>query len=240
MKKLFLLLLLSFSFSSQSIAEECHCVNDNWGNYGCYTASGNECGSSRGGGSGDKIGPAIGFIIAVFLIYSFVKHSDNNNKEQKKTPRSKSTSNPSQRKFVVNDVKDEVANQKELPNQYNGKWNTYWFDKQIMTRENYIDGLKNGKQTSYYLSGSKESVENYIDGIKNGSSYDWFENGQIKRKRYYINGKQERVGSAWHKNGQKESEEYYVNGIKQKGSNYWDKNGTEQSIARPFDDDIPF
>ena len=143
MKKLLLILLLTISFTGQSNAEECYYIDDNYGNYGYYTESGKECGPSRGGGglgdwSGtDSIGSWLGLILILsfigWIIWGVINEREGEKKETLgKKLGSEASSNKSYRKFVVHDVKEEVASQVKKGNSSFGRKFAYailfiWF-----------------------------------------------------------------------------------------------------------------
>ena len=90
--------------------------------------------------------------------------------------------------------------------------------------------LKGGKLDKewieWYSNGQMMSKKNYIDGIKNGNSVMWYENGQKKYERTYKDGKEDGLWTGWYENGQKKYEGTYKDG-NQISSKCWDEEGNE-------------
>lgn len=83
MFKVFIFVFTIVLSASSSPSEECHCVNDSYGNYGCYTVYGESCGPSRSRkSSGVDIGQMIVAGIFILLGYSYFTNTE---KERQKT-----------------------------------------------------------------------------------------------------------------------------------------------------------
>ena len=55
----------------------------------------------------------------------------------------------------------------------------YYYNGQLETKENYIDGLEDGLWKTYYENGQLKDIGNYIKGREVGIWKYYYDNGQL-------------------------------------------------------------
>ena len=96
----------------------------------------------------------------------------------------------------------------------NGLYQRWYWNGQIKTQVNYVNGKEEGLFQCWYSTGYKFCEVNYVNGNFEGFYKSWHENGRRACQAYYVNGKQEGLSESWYPSGKQEETCYYRNGQK--------------------------
>ena len=66
-----------------------------------------------------------------------------------------------------------------------GPWE-YYFNGNLMDKENYINGKKHGLREKYYSNGKLNYIVNYVNGNFYGLSEDYNYEGNLLRKQFFL------------------------------------------------------
>jgi len=125
---------------------------------------------------------------------------------------------------------------------YKGNVLDFYYDGNIKTKGQYVNGLMSGMWTYYYPNGVIKAKGRFFKGDggdihatsgipQNGRYGEWtiyYLNGNINAKYQYINGEFDQNNLEWYANGQKKYDYSYIKGIKDGGWNAWYKNGQKK------------
>ena len=240
MRKLSLLLLLSFWFVSLSFAHPGRTDSDG----GHYKNSDGSYHYHGGGGLGDwtgteSIGAWLGVLLVVGFIVWFIREYPNSKEQYEKEKQSKLEY---EKKYSnqKNDFKSEIVYEDELNTSSKSKnidsLTLYTLEKGKVE----IKGLENGKSIEYYEDGSKLYEGDWVNGKQEGTSYTYFKNGNQWLQLNYKNGKLDGSLLANYPNGNLKYTKTYVDGILQEeDSIYFGENGNlikEQQELDSFDE----
>lgn len=92
-----------------------------------------------------------------------------------------------------------------FPDNYNGKWETWYASGNKQSKVNIINGKREGQAYAWYESGKKSVTRNFKNNKRNGKEEGWFENGNRQSLYNYKNGISYGVCKQWHENGAIES-----------------------------------
>ena len=107
----------------------------------------------------------------------------------------------------------------------NGIYEEWWENGQIMSRENYKDGVHDGPSKEWYENGKQRFQENYKDGEKDGLQQYWYPNGEPYAKQHWNNGELDGPWEEWSYNGNLISRGNHKNGKKNGVVEEWWENG---------------
>ena len=89
-------------------------------------------------------------------------------------------------------------------------WN-YYNNLQLVSQENYSDGVKNGKSLTFFENGIPASESNWINGLLNGVSRSFYPSGKKKTETMYRQGKRQGLNLVYYESGVTEITGQYNN-----------------------------
>lgn len=115
----------------------------------------------------------------------------------------------------------------------NGNWKYYNSETgNIVSEENYANGIKDGVWIIYYPSGNIVSEVNWQNGLRNGAWKEYFDNGQLKLSATFIDGKMAGSYHTYYLGNKIARKGQYING---KMDGEWigfDENGIKNSYQK--------
>ncbi|MEI6139109.1 MAG: toxin-antitoxin system YwqK family antitoxin [Mariniphaga sp.] len=102
------------------------------------------------------------------------------------------------------------ANGNYLKTAKDSTW-TYFNNKKIVGREEFIKGVKNGRSVTYYEDGQPATESSWVNGVQNGVSRSFFPSGSTKSEIMYKDGKRNGVSLVYFESGLPEIIGRYVN-----------------------------
>jgi antitoxin component YwqK of YwqJK toxin-antitoxin module len=117
---------------------------------------------------------------------------------------------------IINRIKSINPNIKFLGsfnknNKKTGYWEGYYFDGNIQSKGNYINGKKDGYWEEYYHNGNLWYTGSYKNGMKDGYWVNYWYDSKIKYEMNYSNNKLNGVFKEYYFNGQIREIKHYVN-----------------------------
>ena len=88
---------------------------------------------------------------------------------------------------------------------------TYFNNKKIVGREDFLKGLKNGRSVTYHEDGKPATESSWVNGIQNGVSRSFFPSGNKKSEIMYKDGKRNGISLVYYESGFQEIIGHYVN-----------------------------
>jgi antitoxin component YwqK of YwqJK toxin-antitoxin module len=88
---------------------------------------------------------------------------------------------------------------------------TYFNNKKIVGREDFLKGLKNGRSITYYEDGKPATESSWVNGIQNGVTRSFFPSGNKKSEIMYKDGKRNGVSLVYYESGLQEIIGHYTN-----------------------------
>ena len=83
-----------------------------------------------------------------------------------------------------------------------GEWISYWDNGQLMSQQNYKDGLKDGEHLDYFENGKLRLKVNWKDGRWEGEWREYWDNGVLMYFRNYKDGTLDGEWLSYNYNGQ--------------------------------------
>jgi antitoxin component YwqK of YwqJK toxin-antitoxin module len=111
-------------------------------------------------------------------------------------------------------------------------WLSFNDRKEIMSKENYVNGKLNGENIVYYpsdpLNGKvkKFEITNYEDGLKHGNWIQYYSSGKVKAEGVYKDGNFDGNVKWFFSSGKVEIEGFYKHAVKYGYWKYYEDDGT--------------
>ncbi len=126
-------------------------------------------------------------------------------------------------KYYNSETGDLVSEENYSNGIKNGKWIVYYSGNKIASVVNWKNGLRDGEWREYFENGQLKLSANFIEGKMAGSYVTYYLNGQISRKGQYVNGKMDGIWLGFDEKGIKNSYQKYNKGFLEIEKKY--KNG---------------
>jgi len=94
-----------------------------------------------------------------------------------------------------------------------GEWKDWYENGQLMTKENYKNGLLNGESKYWDEGGNLKYIKKFRNGVLNGKQSSWYSKESKICEATYLNGKKEGDYVCFYSNGQKKIEGALKNGL---------------------------
>jgi len=124
-----------------------------------------------------------------------------------------------------------MAAGKYLNQKKDSVWLSFNDRKEILSKENYVDGKLNGEVIVYYPSDPSEGqvkryeITNYVDGLKNGNWIQFFSSGKVKAEGVNKDGNFDGRIKWYFASGKIEIEGYYKHAVKNGFWKYYENDG---------------
>ncbi len=115
----------------------------------------------------------------------------------------------------------------EIPSDFNGTWNRWWFAGGTMESVAVRDGLRQGRCVQWHGNGRKQSEGKYEKGEKKGKWLYWDQEGRRCREEHYVRGKRSGIIREWYGSGQLMSVCDWQNGSNHGQYSFWFANGVK-------------
>ncbi|MFO8235439.1 MAG: hypothetical protein R6U04_08560 [Bacteroidales bacterium] len=109
-------------------------------------------------------------------------------------------------------------------------WSFYDPRGNLISKEEYDNGLRNGESVKFYPEGDTAQIMPYKKGKKNGPFTDYFRNGNIQMQGRYINDTLDGELTLYHSNGNKKIEGKYEQNFKEGDWIYYEEDGDTSQI----------
>ena len=117
-----------------------------------------------------------------------------------------------------------VAQGKYLDQKKTGEWNSFR-DSKVVSRDNYLNGLKNGLSKRFFKTGELLEESFWKENKPEGIYRSYFQDGQPYLECKYSQGELNGAFKTWFPDGTLELDAFYTGGMKDKDWLYYDKSG---------------